>query len=72
MIIDPAIPSDWKFFKVERVFRGTKYIIEVDNSAGVDHGVGSVLVDGSAIDGNIIPVSKNKVCNVKVKMGKKQ
>ncbi len=69
LIVDPAIPSDWKFFKVERIFRGTKYIIEVDNPEGVDHGVSSVIVDGTTIDGNIIPVSKNKVCSVKVRMG---
>ena len=69
LLIDPAIPSDWKSFKVERVYRGTKYIIEVENPEGVDNGVKSVYVDGKEINEQLLPVSDKKVCKVKVIMG---
>jgi cellobiose phosphorylase len=68
LLIDPAIPSIWKSFKVERIFRGTKYIIEVLNPRGVDHGVSSIIVDGNKIEGNIIPETDKDTCIVKVTM----
>ncbi|HEX3073181.1 MAG TPA: hypothetical protein VHP30_06170 [Ignavibacteriales bacterium] len=70
LMVDPAIPSDWKSFKVERAFRGTKYIIEVENPDGVDYGVKEIYVDGKRIEGNILPLAGNKTCGVKVVMGK--
>jgi cellobiose phosphorylase len=70
LLVDPAIPSVWKSFKVERIFRGTKYIIEVENPDGVEHGVRSVAVDGKEISGNVLPVADNGTCNVKVIMGR--
>jgi cellobiose phosphorylase len=68
LLIDPAIPSAWKSFKVEREFRGTRYLIDVENPDGVEHGVGTVWVDGKKIQGNVIPVSLNDICKVKVTM----
>jgi cellobiose phosphorylase len=70
LMIDPVIPSSWKSFKVERIFRGTKYIIEVENPGGVEQGIKSVVADGVQIEGNILPVSDKKICKVKVVMGK--
>ncbi|MFH1195129.1 MAG: glycosyl transferase family 36 [bacterium] len=70
LLVDPAIPSEWKSFKVERVFRGTKYIIEVENPDGVEHGVKNILIDGNGIKGKVLPVFENKTVNVKVIMGK--
>ncbi len=70
LIIDPVIPSSWQHFTVQRIFRGTKYIIDVDNSSGVESGIKEIYLDGIKLNSNIIPVSKNKVCNVKVIMGK--
>jgi cellobiose phosphorylase len=70
LLINPAIPSIWKYYKVERVFRGTRYIIEVENPEGVDNSVKSIIVDGHKIDNNIIPISGNKMCNVRVILGK--
>jgi len=70
LLIDPAVSSDWSSFKVTRVFRGTKYVIEVDNAQHVESGVVSVTVDGEEIEGNVVPVSDKPVCNVKVVMGK--
>jgi cellobiose phosphorylase len=69
LLVDPVIPSEWKTFRVERVFRGTKYIIEVENPEAVEHGLRFIYVDGELIRGNVLPISKNEICNVKVVMG---
>jgi len=69
LIINPSIPSAWKSFSVVRVFRGSKYTIEVENPNGVAHGIQYILVDGKKIQGNILPICENKTCNVKVVMG---
>jgi cellobiose phosphorylase len=70
-MIDPAIPSEWKSFKVNRTYRGTKYIIEIQNPDNVENGVKSIFIDGEEIEGNIITPSEKKVVKVKVVMGKK-
>ncbi|MEG8989512.1 glycosyl transferase family 36 [Ignavibacteria bacterium 4148-Me] len=70
LLIDPVIPSNWQLVKVERVFRGTRYIIEIHNFEGLESGVKEILVDGEKLPSNIIPVTNKKVCNVVVKMGK--
>jgi len=68
--IDPSIPADWKSFKVQREFRGTRFEIDIQNPNGVRKGVESILVDGQPITGNIVPVQKEKsTCKVEVKMG---
>lgn len=70
LLIDPAIPSNWKSFKVERVFRNAKYIIEVENPGNVEYGVKSISVDGKLITGNVLPIVDKDIVNVKVVMGK--
>jgi cellobiose phosphorylase len=70
LIVDPVIPSNWKSFSVERVFRGTRYIIDVDNGAGVESGIKEIYVDGEKLNSNIIPVSQKEICHIKVIMGK--
>jgi cellobiose phosphorylase len=70
LIIDPCIPKDWKNYKVARLFRNTKYAIEVINPKGVYKGVKKITVDGKEIEGNILPLFKDKKThNVKVIMG---
>jgi cellobiose phosphorylase len=69
LLIDPSIPSAWKSFKVQRVFRGSKYIIEVENPKGVAHGIEYILVNDKKITGNILPICDQHTCNVKVVMG---
>lgn len=69
IIIDPATPTHWKSFNAERVYRGTKYLFEINNQAGVEKGVKQVIVDGIAISGNIVPATNNPICTVKVIMG---
>jgi len=70
LIVDPVIPSAWKGYFAERVFRGTRYKIEVKNPDGVESGVKSIVVDGHAISRKDLPISDKPVCNVLVRMGK--
>jgi len=73
LVIDPVIPAEWKRFRVERVFRGARYLVEVENPDGVERGVASMLVDGrSAVPagGAIEPRPAGSVCRVAVRMGK--
>ena len=70
LLIDPSIPAEWDSFKVERVFRDTKYIINVQNPEKVENGVKRIDVDGIEITGSIIPVSEKNICRVLVVMGK--
>jgi cellobiose phosphorylase len=67
--IDPVIPSSWKSFKCERIFRGTVYKVTVENPNGLQSGIESIIVDGKKIEGNILPISADEICNVYVKMG---
>lgn len=53
--IDPCIPTSWSGFSVERRFRGRLMHITVHNPGGVCKGVNETRVDGSVIQGNIIP-----------------
>jgi cellobiose phosphorylase len=71
LVIDPVIPSAWPGFKAERVFRGARYLVEVENPEGVMSGVVSLTVDGRPIDGQVIaPRPAGTVCRVSVKMGR--
>jgi cellobiose phosphorylase len=70
LLVDPSIPSDWKGFLVERVYRGTKYIIDVENPHGLEHGRVKLCVDGQEIEGNTLPVSEQKICRVTAVMNK--
>lgn len=63
--IDPCVPADWKTYSVNRKFRGAHYAITVSNPEGKTHGVKSITVNGTAIQGTVIPPqavgSKNQV-----------
>jgi len=68
--IDPCIPSKWKEFEVQRIFRGKKLKIYVDNHTAVQRGLKKILLNGEAISGNLLPVNILKSDNtVKVVMG---
>lgn len=67
--IDPVIPSHWQHFKVERLYRGTRYVIDVENPERVQSGVRRILVDGQEIVGSVLPIQNQKVCRVKVLLG---
>ena len=71
LVIDPVIPSSWPGFKAERVFRGARYLVEVENPEGVPSGVASIEIDGQPIEGKVIaPRPAGTVCRVTVKMGR--
>ena len=57
IVIDPCIPTHWKGFKAERIWRGNKLSIEVVNPEGVQKGVKIIEINGDSIQGNRIPVS---------------
>lgn len=67
--IDPAIPSDWDGFKARRIFRGVTYEISVDRK-GAGKNI-TIYVDGTQIEGNIIPISQriDRKVSVKVFLG---
>ncbi|WP_136608491.1 GH36-type glycosyl hydrolase domain-containing protein [Paenibacillus dokdonensis] len=54
--VNPCIPADWEEFTITRVFRGDTYVIHVSNPNRVSKGIASVTVDGSKVQGNILPV----------------
>ena len=58
--INPCIPADWKGFTVNRKFRGAEYTITVKNESGAMKGVKQIVLNGKAIEGNIIPHSEGK------------
>ncbi|AFN74812.1 glycosyltransferase 36 [Melioribacter roseus P3M-2] len=70
LIVDPVIPTSWNYIRIERIFRGAKYIIEVENPDKVQSGISYILVDGKEIEGNKLPLTDKKICHVKVLMGK--
>jgi cellobiose phosphorylase len=54
LMIDPCIPSTMRGFSVTRHFRGADYHISVDNSAGVEKGIKSIMIDGNPLDGEML------------------
>jgi cellobiose phosphorylase len=71
LLIDPVIPSAWPSFKAERVFRGTRYIIEVENPDGAEAGVAEIAVEGRAIAGTVLPLASGRECRIRVRLGRK-
>lgn len=68
--IDPCIPNEWDGYNITRKFRNATFNIEVLNPEHVSKGIKSIIVNGVANDGNIIPVQKAESNNrVKVVMG---
>ncbi|MDR0293924.1 MAG: glycosyl transferase [Oscillospiraceae bacterium] len=53
LTVDPCVPASIKGFTVERTYRGSRFVITVDNSAGVEKGVKSVTVNGKPHTGEI-------------------
>lgn len=69
LIINPCIPSEWDGFRIQRVFRGTTYQIEVKNPDHVQKGIREIWVNGKRINGNTIPLQKSATCDVLAIMG---
>lgn len=70
LVVDPKIPKEWNNVKVKRTFRGTQYLIEIENFNHVCCGVQQLEVDGNEISGNLIkPKSDKSLVNVRVVLG---
>jgi cellobiose phosphorylase len=68
--IDPCVDPSWTDFSVLRHFRGASYRIHFSNPEGLERGVKSIHVDGSPIQGNLLPVVQDgKLHDVEVLMG---
>lgn len=68
--IDPSIPAAWDGLSATRQFRGATYDIKVSNPNHINKGIKSVVVDGNAIEGNVIPsFGDGKTHTVEVIMG---
>ena len=53
--IEPCIPSAWDGYHATRIYRGATYVIEVKNPHHLNGGVAGMRINGSAIQGNMIP-----------------
>ena len=53
--IAPSIPSAWEHFEIEKVFRGCKMHITVNNPNHVESGCTELLVNGQKMEGDYIP-----------------
>ena len=75
LLIDPSIPSQWDDYTVERIYRGCRLTIQVENPAHVQHGVKKLILNGMSLDltdGAYITESNLSGCvtaQVKVIMG---
>lgn len=58
LVVDPAIPSEWDGFKIEKNFRGTHLSINILNPNHVESGVKEITLNGEKLDGNLIPACK--------------
>ncbi len=56
--IAPAVPSDWKEFEIEKMYRGKKLHIRVLNPNGHESGCAGMKLNGEAIEGNYIPYKR--------------
>ena len=53
--VNPCVPADFGGFTVERKFRGDTYVITVEQKNGAQKRITSMTLDGSAVEGNVIP-----------------
>ncbi|MBE6753788.1 MAG: N,N'-diacetylchitobiose phosphorylase, partial [Ruminococcaceae bacterium] len=55
IVINPSIPSAWNGFTMDKVFRGKKLHIRVENPKHVESGVAECRLGGVKLDGIKIP-----------------
>ncbi len=53
--VAPSVPSDWKEFKIQKIFRGKKLDITVQNPEGKESGYETLSLNGKQLDSNYIP-----------------
>ena len=70
LAVDPCIPDTLRELHYDRAYRGAVCHIDINNSAGVQHGVASMTVNGVPVDGTLIPFTEGcSEYHVKVTMG---
>jgi cellobiose phosphorylase len=62
--IAPVLPSTWNGYSAERVFRGVRYLITVEQKG--HSGLLEMSVDGKEVFGNVIPLPAPEVKEVRV------
>ena len=68
--VNPCVPKGFGDFEITRKFREGTYNIKVVNPDNVEKGVKGMTVDGTPVDGCVIPYEKGKTeYNVVVTMG---
>ena len=67
--IAPVVPESWEGFSMQRMYRGTRYDIQVKR-VGKGNDV-QLVVDGGRIEGNVVPPAPEEVKarSVEVKLG---
>jgi len=56
--IDPCIPAKWKKVTITRKFRNKNFTIVIQNKHEVQKGVKKLFLNGTLLEGNLIPVGK--------------
>lgn len=60
LVVDPAVPSEWESYTIEKTFRGKKLSMKFDNPHHAESGVSSIVLNGEKLEGNFIPADKLK------------
>lgn len=55
LVVDPCIPDSLDGFEAKRIFRGATYNITVKNPNHVEKGIAKLIVNGTEVEGNLIP-----------------
>ena len=55
LLVSPCFPSAWETAEMTRHFRGAEYHIVVENPGHIENGKPDVYVDGSPVEGCIVP-----------------
>lgn len=66
LAIEPVLPPSWKKCRVRRRFRGVLYDITILNPSGRSGGRYRLVVDGEPLEGNVVPVFKDKKTHIVV------
>ena len=68
--VDPCVPSEMDGFTINRQFRGAEFTIRVENPEHIQKGIRSMTVNGSPVEGNVIPLTEGVTrYDVQVVMG---
>jgi len=68
--VDPVIPAEWREYRMEYQYGGSRYEIVVSNPDGRMRGVAEVVLDGRSLPGRMIPlVDDGSRHLVQVRMG---